>query len=137
MGVTVGAVYKWENGLSMPEIRLLVELADFFEVSVGYAVQKSGADAAVERLDRLFKERKLIEGAREAEKVLQKYPNNFDVVFMSAQFYYLQCWQNEKAARRYRSAVFTWKRCVQCPVQSVCAEKWNWLLRCCRHRQVS
>lgn len=104
MGVTVGAVYKWENSLSTPEIRLLVELADFFEVSVdyllGYAVQKGGAEAAVERLDQLLKERKLIEGAREAEKVLQKYPNNFDVVFMSAQFYYLQCWQNENAARR-------------------------------------
>nr|MCR4556847.1 helix-turn-helix domain-containing protein [Saccharofermentans sp.] len=28
LGVTVGAVYKWETGLSMPEIRLLMELAD-------------------------------------------------------------------------------------------------------------
>ena len=28
LGVTVGAVYKWENGLSMPEIRLLVESLD-------------------------------------------------------------------------------------------------------------
>ena len=25
LGVTVGAVYKWENGLSTPEIRMLVE----------------------------------------------------------------------------------------------------------------
>jgi len=104
LGVTVGAVYKWENNLSMPEIRLLVELADFFGVSVdyllGYTVQESGVEAAVERLDRLLTERKLTEGAREAEKVLQKYPNNFDVVLSSAQFYYLQSWQDEKAARR-------------------------------------
>lgn len=104
MGVTVGAVYKWENALSMPEIRLLVELADLFEISVdyllGYEMGECGAEAAVERLDRLLVERKLTEGAREAEKVLQKYPNNFNVVFMSAQFYYLQSWQNEKAARR-------------------------------------
>lgn len=104
MGVTVGAVYKWENGLSMPEIRVLVELADLFEISVdyllGYELGERGADAAVERLDRLLTERKLIEGAREAEKVLQKYPNHFNVVMMSAQFYYIQSWKNEKAARR-------------------------------------
>ena len=104
MGVTVGAVYKWENGLSMPEIRLLVELADLFEISVdyllGYEMGERGAEAAVERLNQFLVERKLIEGAREAEKLLTKYPNNFGVVFMSAQFYYLQGWQNEKAARR-------------------------------------
>ena len=104
MGVTVGAVYKWENDLSMPEIRLLVELADLFEISVdyllGYEMGERGTEAAVERLDRLLVERKLTEGMREAEKLLTKYPNNFDVVFMSAQFYYLQSWQDEKAARR-------------------------------------
>ena len=32
LGITVGAVYKWENALAMPEIRLLVELSDLFEV---------------------------------------------------------------------------------------------------------
>lgn len=30
MGVTVGAVHKWEIGRSMPEIPLLIEIADFF-----------------------------------------------------------------------------------------------------------
>ena len=34
LGVTVGAVYKWEAGLSMPEIKLIMEIADFFEISV-------------------------------------------------------------------------------------------------------
>ena len=28
LGVTVGAVYKWESGQSLPEIRLLMEIAD-------------------------------------------------------------------------------------------------------------
>ena len=28
LGVTVGAVYKWEAGLSIPEVRLLMEMAD-------------------------------------------------------------------------------------------------------------
>ena len=34
LGVTVGAVYKWESGLSVPELDLIVEMADFFDTSV-------------------------------------------------------------------------------------------------------
>ena len=30
MGVTVGAVSKWEKGISVPDIGLIMELADFF-----------------------------------------------------------------------------------------------------------
>lgn len=34
MGVTVGAVYKWEQNLSTPDIRIIMELARFSGVSV-------------------------------------------------------------------------------------------------------
>ena len=34
LGVTVGAVYKWEAKLSLPELSLIMELADFFDLSV-------------------------------------------------------------------------------------------------------
>lgn len=34
LGVSVGAVYKWEAGLSLPELNLTVEIADFFDESV-------------------------------------------------------------------------------------------------------
>lgn len=33
MGVTVGAVYKWESKQSNPDLSLIIELADLFEVS--------------------------------------------------------------------------------------------------------
>ena len=46
LGVTVGAVYKWESGQSLPEIRLLMEIADLFETSVdallGYEYKTHG-----------------------------------------------------------------------------------------------
>ena len=35
LGVTAGAVYKWESRLSLPELPMLVQLADFFDTSVG------------------------------------------------------------------------------------------------------
>lgn len=34
LGVTVGAVYKWESGQSVPEVKLIMELSDLFEISV-------------------------------------------------------------------------------------------------------
>lgn len=105
LGVTTGAVYKWENGLAMPEIKMLVELADFFEISVDflldYEVQKGGVDAAIDRIRTLRNERKLLESAREAEKALQKYPNHFKVVYQaSLTYYYSMIAQDEKVAHR-------------------------------------
>ena len=34
LGVTVGAVSKWESGMTTPELGLIVEMAEFFETSV-------------------------------------------------------------------------------------------------------
>ena len=34
LGVTPGAVYKWEAGLSQPELAIIVELSDLFDTSV-------------------------------------------------------------------------------------------------------
>ena len=41
LGVTVGAVYKWENALTIPDIRLLVENED---LSAGHARALLGLD---------------------------------------------------------------------------------------------
>ena len=44
LGVTVGAVYKWEAKMSLPELPLIMEMADFFDTSVdvllGYRMVK-------------------------------------------------------------------------------------------------
>ncbi len=34
LGVTVGAVYKWETKLSQPELTMIMAMADFFDTSV-------------------------------------------------------------------------------------------------------
>ena len=55
LGVTVGAVYKWESGLSQPELGMLVELADFFDISVdvliGYRTKDNRMEAMLERIN--------------------------------------------------------------------------------------
>ncbi len=55
MGVTTGAVHKWESGLSVPDISLIVELADFFNTSVdvllGYKMKDNNIKSTIDRID--------------------------------------------------------------------------------------
>lgn len=60
MGVSVAAVSKWEQGQSLPEIPMLMELADFFDLSVdallGYRLRANDRKSIVERMKRLRRE---------------------------------------------------------------------------------
>ncbi len=90
LGVTTGAVYKWEAKLSQPELNMVMELADFFDTSVdvllGYEMKDNHLEKSVERLKQ-YRHEKNMDGLAEAEKSLKKYPNNFDIVYNSAAVY--------------------------------------------------
>ncbi len=90
LGVTAGAVYKWESGLSVPELGLIVELADFFDTSVdallGYRLKDNRMEAAIRRMDEYCRTRDRA-ALTEAEKALKKYPNSFRVVHSCAGVY--------------------------------------------------
>ena len=87
LGVTVGAVYKWESGLSQPELGMIVEMADFFDVSVdvllGYRMKDNSLESAVKRLYSLCQTMDPA-ALTEAEKALGKYPHSFRIVFTCA-----------------------------------------------------
>ena len=90
LGVTPGAVYKWEARLSQPDLAIIVELADLFDTSVdvllGYEMKDNRRQTAAERLRR-YRTEKDRAGLAEAEKALQKYPNDFAIVYSSAALY--------------------------------------------------
>ena len=90
LGVTAGAVYKWESGLSVPELNLIVEMADFFDSSVdallGYTMKDNGLASSMERLS-AYCRRRDPEALTEAEKALKKYPNSFRVVHGCAEVF--------------------------------------------------
>lgn len=90
LGVTAGAVYKWEAKLSIPELDLIVEMADFFDTSVdvllGYEVKDNRLEATVKRLQE-YRRNKDWDGLAEAEKALKKYPHSFQIVNASAALY--------------------------------------------------
>ena len=93
MGVSVAAVSKWELGQSVPELETLLELADFFDLSVdallGFRLRDGGCQEAGARIDAARREKRYDEGAREAEMALQKYPNRFAVVYPAAQLFHM------------------------------------------------
>ena len=90
LGVTAGAVYKWEAKLSIPELEMILQMADFFDTSVdvllGYEVKDNRLEATVKRL-REYRRSKDRDGLAEAEKALRKYPHSFQIVNESAALY--------------------------------------------------
>ena len=93
MGVSVAAVSKWELGQSVPELETLLELADFFDLSVdallGFRLRDGGCQEAGARIDAARREKRYDEGAREAEMALRKYPNRFAVVYPAARLFHM------------------------------------------------
>ena len=89
--MSAGAVYKWESKSSLPELKLIMEMADFFDVSVdmllGYQMKDNRLSATVHRLWEASNSRDY-DMLSEAEKAVRKYPHSFEVVFTSAHVYY-------------------------------------------------
>lgn len=91
MSVTVGAVYKWEQNLSTPDIRIIMALAHFFGVSVdalvGYEVQDGAAETYAKRIEELRQKKDYEAAVQEAEQALIRYPNNFSIVYHCGELY--------------------------------------------------
>ncbi len=91
LDISVGAVSKWELGSSAPDLRRLVDLAEFFETSVdvllGYELHGGSAEKSLAEIKRCRTEKARDEGKAAAEKALRRYPNHFAIVYHSASFF--------------------------------------------------
>lgn len=60
LGVTGQTILNWENGIYEPRINQLIQLADLFDVSVDYLIERSRSDQSIDNLcrelDRIPKE---------------------------------------------------------------------------------
>lgn len=92
LNVSVGTVSKWESGSSVPDIEMIVELADFFQESVdvllGYQWRHRSAGQTVEYLRTLRMEHQYEEGKAEIRKALQKFPNQIEILYECGEFLY-------------------------------------------------
>lgn len=93
MGVSAGAVYKWEQGISTPDITLIMELASFFGVSVdalvGYVMYSSDRERILQKLKQIKLDKSYADCWADIEGWLKRYPNDFEVVHSCGVLYNL------------------------------------------------
>ena len=63
MGVSPQAVSKWENYLSMPDLPVLIELSDFFHISLDDFLKEKVPEALENPIKRAFSRAFLRSGA--------------------------------------------------------------------------
>ena len=112
MGVTVGAVSKWELGLSNPDIMLLPKLARLFGISLdvlfSFELTDSSADDLSEEIKTYRYEKQYDKGMEVALNGIRRYPNHFDLLYQSAALFMLHGVERgnkeslEKAMELYR-----------------------------------
>lgn len=114
LGVTVGAVSKWESGTSTPDIGTIADIADFFALSVdvllGYATCSRSHAETVKKLRELKLNKRYDEGIREAEKALLRFPNSFEVVSQCANFYCLMGLEHDREPKALERSLELYER---------------------------
>ena len=108
-GITEGAVSKWESGNTVPDISILMDLADFFDISVdtllGYSISSKSIDSITDRMKKYLDEGKYDDAISVAEKAVVRYPGNFKILYKCAHIY--------EAVLPYRKAKEYSKRAVE------------------------
>ena len=93
MGVSAGAIYKWEQAISTPDIEVIMEIASFFGVSVdaliGYRMYSSNRDRILQELKCIKQDKSYEHCWDEVEKWIRRYPNDFEIVYHSGVLYHL------------------------------------------------
>lgn len=90
VGVSAGAVCKWETGKSMPDIALLPSLARALEVSVDTLLSFKAklSDKDVENIKRqlteVFLQTGYVEGEGKCKEYIKKYPNSINLKLIIA-----------------------------------------------------
>lgn len=116
LGVSFAAVSKWERGAATPELALIAEMADLFEVSIdaliGYQFRNNDRQTVIARLKQYSHERCIRDIVPELEKALKRYPNCFEVVYYSALVYQLQGLVQHKAEYARRSLALYRQACL-------------------------
>lgn len=116
MGVTVGAVYKWEQDLSTPDIRIIMEMASFFGVSVdalvGYEIPSSDKERILQELKRIKQEKDYDSCWEDVDGWIRRYPNDFDIVYNGGLLYHLEGIENGNQSHLTRAIELMTQSCT-------------------------
>jgi transcriptional regulator with XRE-family HTH domain len=92
LNVSVPAISKWENGNNRPDIEILPDLAEIFQVSIdallGYEKSYKNLDKFIEKVDSLLLAEEYSLAIGELRQIIRSYPNDFRVNKLLADSYY-------------------------------------------------
>lgn len=92
LGVTFASVSKWERGIAKPELDLLAEMADLFEVSIdtliGHTLRVDRMDALIAQMEKAVDDRDEETAESLCKIILRNYPNNSRAVEACSDGYY-------------------------------------------------
>lgn len=92
MGVSTASVSKWETGQCAPELSVLMELADFFQVSIdtlmGHDVDPQRMDFLIQAMEQAVNNRDEDGAVALCQRILRNYPNDAHAVKACADCYY-------------------------------------------------
>lgn len=92
MGVSTASVSKWETGVAAPELGMLAALADYFEMSIdaliGHTVGRAQLKEQIAKIEELSLANEDEKAMEQAEELLRRYPNEYDVVACTSGAYY-------------------------------------------------
>lgn len=132
LGVTVGAVSKWESNMTTPEITTIMRLAEFFDTSVdvllGYQLQNKTLPQIMEQLRELHQQKKYDEAISIGEKAMRKYPNYFDLIYETALYYLSKC-SNKQGREASGRCIELLKRSEELLVQNEQSKITSWLIK--------
>ena len=132
LGVTVGAVSKWESAMTTPEISMIMCLAEFFDTSVdvllGYHLQNKSLPQIMEELKELRQQKEYDEAISLGEKSMQKYPNYFDLVYETALCYLSKC-SNKQGREASGRCIELLQRSKELIDQNEQSEITSWLIK--------
>ncbi len=111
MGITGASVSKWENGQSAPDLAMLLELADYFGISVdallGHRVRAERLTELTNLVKELGNQGQLEEACALAEQILRNYPNDYGAVDHMTHHYYLMFMQTREKTYMERAIELT------------------------------
>ena len=88
LGVTVSAVSKWERGQTLPDLPTLLEIAQFFQISLDVLFKYEVKSLSIKDWEKEIKQlinKQEFQGAIDySHLMLQRFPNDFQVLYVSA-----------------------------------------------------
>lgn len=109
LGVTFASVSKWERGVATPELNLIAEMADLFEVSIdallGYEFRNNDRENVIARLKQYVHDRNNEDVFFDVEKALQRY-------YYSARIYRVRGLYQKKYAYSKKALVLYHHACM-------------------------